>query len=68
MAHSLLDLNRLWSRLDGAVAAPRDALPTPLIRRAKSGEPLEHANTVHPLDGAAFVDAAATYRGHGLAL
>jgi D-serine deaminase-like pyridoxal phosphate-dependent protein len=37
------------------------------FRHAKSGEPFEHANTVHLLDGAAFVDAVATYRGHGLA-
>jgi len=31
MGHSLLDRNRLWSRLGDAVAAHRDPLPTPLM-------------------------------------
>ena len=37
------------------------------FRHAKSGEPFEHANTVHLLSGDRFVDQARTYRGHGLA-
>jgi D-serine deaminase-like pyridoxal phosphate-dependent protein len=37
------------------------------FRHAKSGEPFEHTNTVHLLQGDAFVDAAPSYRGLGLA-
>jgi D-serine deaminase-like pyridoxal phosphate-dependent protein len=37
------------------------------FRHAKSGEPFEHARTVHLLSGDRFVDEVPTYRGHGLA-
>lgn len=37
------------------------------FRHAKSGEPFEHGARAHLLAGDAFVDAVATYRGHGLA-
>jgi D-serine deaminase-like pyridoxal phosphate-dependent protein len=37
------------------------------FRHAKSGEPFEHTATVQLLSGDAFVAAATTYRGHGLA-
>ncbi len=37
------------------------------FRHAKSGEPFEHGNLVHLLDGDRFTDAVPTYRGHGLA-
>ncbi|HEX6151236.1 amino acid deaminase/aldolase [Nocardioides sp.] len=36
------------------------------FRHAKSGEPFEHTNDVHLLEGDAFVDRVSTYRGHGL--
>ncbi|GAA1144086.1 amino acid deaminase/aldolase [Nocardioides aquiterrae] len=35
------------------------------FRHAKSGEPFEHATTVHLLSGAEFVDSAPSYRGCG---
>ncbi len=37
------------------------------FRHAKSGEPFEHATTVHLLEGDRFVDAVPTYRGCGQA-
>jgi len=37
------------------------------FRHAKSGEPFEHTNTVHLLQGDTFVDSVPTYRGLGLA-
>jgi D-serine deaminase-like pyridoxal phosphate-dependent protein len=37
------------------------------FRHAKSGEPFEHAVTVHLLQGSEFVDAVPTYRGCGQA-
>ncbi|GAB3784647.1 amino acid deaminase/aldolase [Nocardioides ungokensis] len=37
------------------------------FRHAKSGEPFEHATTVHLLEGDTFVDSVPTYRGLGLA-
>jgi D-serine deaminase-like pyridoxal phosphate-dependent protein len=37
------------------------------FRHAKSGEPFEHATTVHLLSGDRFVDAVPTYRGCGQA-
>jgi D-serine deaminase-like pyridoxal phosphate-dependent protein len=36
------------------------------FRHAKSGEPFEHANTVHLLSGDRFTEEVRTYRGHGL--
>jgi D-serine deaminase-like pyridoxal phosphate-dependent protein len=35
------------------------------FRHAKSGEPFEHTDRVHLLQGDRFVDTASTYRGHG---
>ena len=37
------------------------------FRHAKSGEPFEHTDHVHLLEGDAFVDRVPTYRGRGLA-
>ena len=37
------------------------------FRPAKSGEPFEHAQTVHLLSGSEFVDSVPTYRGCGQA-
>ncbi len=37
------------------------------FRHAKAGEPFEHTNDVHLLEGDAFVDRVPTYRGLGLA-
>ncbi|WP_168929482.1 amino acid deaminase/aldolase [Nocardioides sp. GY 10113] len=37
------------------------------FRHAKSGEPFEHGLHAHLLQGAELVEAAPTYRGHGLA-
>ena len=35
------------------------------FRHAKSGEPFEHSDRVHLLEGERFVDTVPTYRGHG---
>ena len=35
------------------------------FRHAKSGEPFEHTDVVHLLEGERFVDTVPTYRGHG---
>ena len=59
----------------GEVQTPLTGHPAALLsigdlvwfRHAKSGEPFEHATTVHLLSGASFVDEVPTYRGHGLA-
>ena len=37
------------------------------FRHAKAGEPFEHTDSVHLLEGASFVETVPTYRGLGLA-
>jgi len=59
----------------GEVQTPLTGRTAPLLaigdlvwfRHAKSGEPYEHANTLHLLGGDRFVDAVPTYRGCGQA-
>lgn len=59
----------------GEVQTPLTGQPADLLevgdlvwfRPAKSGEPFEHALTVHLLSGDEFVDTVPTYRGHGQA-
>ncbi|MFC6345623.1 amino acid deaminase/aldolase, partial [Nocardioides hankookensis] len=59
----------------GEVQTPITGQPADLLevgdlvwfRPAKSGEPFEHALTVHLLSGSEFVDSVPSYRGHGLA-
>ena len=59
----------------GEVQTPLTGQPADLLevgdlvwfRPAKSGEPFEHALTVHLLSGDEFVDTVPTYRGHGRA-
>lgn len=57
----------------GEVQTPLTGHPATLLRigdlvwfrHAKSGEPFEHTNHVHLLQGAAFIDDVPTYRGSG---
>ena len=59
----------------GEVQTPLTGQPTDLLeigdlvwfRPAKSGEPFEHAQTVHLLSGSEFVDSVPSYRGCGQA-
>jgi D-serine deaminase-like pyridoxal phosphate-dependent protein len=59
----------------GEVQTPITGQPADLLeigdlvwfRPAKSGEPFEHATTVHLLSGSEFVDAVPSYRGCGQA-
>jgi D-serine deaminase-like pyridoxal phosphate-dependent protein len=59
----------------GEVQTPVTGAPAALLevgdlvwfRHAKSGEPFEHASTVHLLSGSTFVDAVPSYRGCGQA-
>ena len=59
----------------GEVQTPITGQPADLLeigdlvwfRPAKSGEPFEHALTVHLLSGSEFVESVPSYRGHGLA-
>ena len=53
--------------LTGAPAALLEIGDLVWFRHAKSGEPFEHATTVHLLSGNGFVDAVPTYRGCGQA-
>ncbi len=57
----------------GEVQTPLTGKPAALLaigdlvwfRHAKSGEPFEHSDRVHLLQGDRFVDTVPTYRGHG---
>lgn len=57
----------------GEVQTPLTGRPAALLaigdlvwfRHAKSGEPFEHSDRVHLLQGDRFVDTVPTYRGHG---
>ena len=59
----------------GEVQTPLTGQPRGLLeigdlvwfRHAKSGEPFEHAHTVHLLSGSEFVDSVPSYRGCGQA-
>lgn len=59
----------------GEVQTPLTGHPAALLRigdlvwfrHAKSGEPFEHATTVHLVSGDRIVESVPSYRGHGLA-
>ncbi len=53
--------------LTGSSAALLEIGDLVWFRHAKSGEPFEHALTVHLLSGRELVDAAPSYRGYGQA-